>query len=151
MEGLGYLLFGVLLCGYFIYKALKSSTISPGSIKLQYLGGIPDVKGPKIIALTESSNFIEFEGIIIYKKDITDIKLAPRSVIGGAAGGAALGAMVAGPIGALIGGAAVAGSPGASKVLQLSYSKNSINYELFFADADIINKYPLVQQLVRGD
>ena len=62
--------------------------------------------------------------------------------------GAAVGALVAGPVGALVGGAAV--SQGSSDAIQISYSQNGINYELFFADPDVLNKYPLVQRMVRG-
>lgn len=143
-------LFIIFIAGliiYICYMAYKNFKNNQDILKLQYLGGYPGLKGPKTIGLREIDDCIEFEGFNVRKRDITDVKLVLRSVIGGA--GAALGAIVAGPIGALIGGAAAAGSPGASNIIQLSFTRNGINYELFFADADIINKYPLVQQMIR--
>jgi len=135
----------ICFCIYFIYQ----TKVDPRKdIKLQYIGGHPDLKGPRRISIEDSEDSISIDWLSIKKRDIKDIKLVPRSAVGGALAGAALGAIVAGPVGALIGGAAASGSPGANNVIQLSIVENGINYEMFFADADIINKYPLVQRLI---
>lgn len=134
---------------YRLFVSLKKLNANKNALMLQYLGGYPNVKGPKAVAIRHSADDLLFEGISIPKANITDIKLVPRSVIGSAAAGAALGAAVAGPLGALIGGAAAAGSQGAGNVINLTYSKAGINYELFFADPDIINKYSRLQMMIK--
>lgn len=140
----------VVIVFWIIAKVFKGYADSKGGIKIQYLGGHPLLKGPKQVRLDRSNNYLTFNQIYIPIENITDIKLVPRSAVGGALAGAALGAVVAGPVGALVGGAAAAGNPGANNVIQLSYSEDDINYEIFFADADIINKYPLVQRMIKG-
>ncbi len=133
-----------------IYYVLQMRSQPETGIKLQYLGGYPGLKGPRNVNMENSGNCVYLDGVYLSKDKVADIKLVPRSVVGGALAGAALGAIVAGPVGALIGGGAAAGSPGINSVIQVTYSDNGINYELFFADADIVNKYPLVQRLLKS-
>ncbi len=133
---------------YWFYLSIKKHLANRDAIKFSYLGGYPGIKGPKVVFLRDSGSYLEFEGVKIPKASIIDVKLVPRSAVGGALAGAAVGALVAGPVGALVGGAAAAGSPGANNVIQLSYSKNDTNYELFFTGPNILNQYPLLQGMV---
>ena len=130
-------------CVYFIFQMRDKSA---SGIKIQYIGGYPGLQGPKNTVLKDEGDSFAFEYVRLYKKDITEIKLAPRSAIGGALAGAALGGLLAGPIGALAVGAAAGGSPGVNNLIQLTYVKADVSYDLFFADADVFNKCSLLKQ-----
>lgn len=135
----------IVYIGIFAYLLFRQRQKEKAGIVFVYLGGYPGLKGPKRIVIQSMGDSISFQGINLPKKDVIEIKLVSRSQASNALAGAALGGIVAGPIGALVGAAATS-SPGGN-MIRLSYKENDIAYEIFFSDNDIINKYPLLKQM----
>lgn len=136
----------IALSGFCIYKAITQFQKERAGIVFVYLGGHPDLKGPKRVTIQDMGNCLSFQGISLSKKDVLETKLVPRSSAGNALAGAAVGGLLLGPIGALAG--AAVGSSSSANVIQLTFINSDITYDLFFTDTDIVNKYPQLKQII---
>ncbi|MHB1420978.1 MAG: hypothetical protein ACYCX4_15585 [Bacillota bacterium] len=114
-------------------------------IELMYLGGHPDLRGPKRVVIQHRGDCISFRNLEIYKDAIMDINLTSRSTGGKAVAGAAAGGLIAGPIGLLAG--AAMGSAN-SQLIQLTVDDSGISYDLFFGDHDAFNKYAKLKRII---
>lgn len=111
-----------------------------------YLGGHPKMKKARLLDVQDKGDYLLIGQVELPKEDVVEIKLVPRSAIGNALGGAVLGALLLGPLGALAGGA-IAGAAG-SQAIQLTYRDGDLTYDLFFTDADAINKCTRLKQMI---
>lgn len=136
---------GTLMMALLCVIAYQLFKPRPKGISLAYLGGYPGVKGLKAAVIQDIGDAVLFLSITLLKKDITMVKLVSQSQASSALGGAILGALVAGPIGALAGAAATSG-PG--NVIQVTAQVDGLDYEIFFTDNDVINKYSVLKQMI---
>lgn len=119
--------------------------INGDGIELMYLGGHPDLRGPKKVVIQDRGDYISFRNLEIHKDAILDINLISRSTAGKAIAGAAAGGLIAGPVGLLAG--AALGSAN-SQLIQLTVDDESISYDLFFGDHDAFNKFAKLKRIV---
>lgn len=103
------------------------------------------MKKARLLDVQDKGDYLLIGQVELPKEDIVEIKLVPRSAIDNALGGAVLGALLLGPLGALAGGA-IAGAAG-SQAIQLTYRDGDLTYDLFFTDADVINKCTSLKQI----
>jgi len=136
----------IIFSCFCIYKAITQHQKERTGIVFVYLGGHPSLKGPKRVTIQDMGDYLSFQDISLSKKDILETKLVPRSSVGSALAGAAVGGLLLGPIGALAG--AAVGSSSSANVIQLTFLNSDIAYDLFFTDTDIINKYPQLKQII---
>jgi hypothetical protein len=146
MEGI--LIMSIIIIGLCIYKIYGWYQKRDFIVQLQYLGGHPNLKGPRLITVEDAGDRLFIGKLPLLKTDISEVKLIPSTSVGSAAGGAIIGALLAGPLGAVAGASLSGKIPKDSSLIQLTWNNSDTTFDLFFSGPDTINVFPKLKQFI---